>query len=211
LVPTRSKRASCGATAKDLLATPLLAQEVVRTTGEVTEFRNGSSLEISTNDPRLVRGRSAIAVLGSECCHWRTDEFNAAADEEVVSAAGNSMAMCPDEGLLLLASSVHRKVGYMYRQYRKLHGNDEADDVCWFAPSTVMNPRLPASVIDSALAGDKSKASAEFLNIWREDIADFLPIDVIESCTDWGVHERPPVAGAYYCAFTDAAGGTGQG
>jgi hypothetical protein len=193
-----------------LLQAPLLAREVVRSTGEVTEFRNGASLEIATNDPRLVRGRSAVAVLGSECCYWRTDEFNAASDEEVVPAAVNSMAMCPDTGLLLLASSVFRKVGYMYRQYKKLHGNDDAEELCWFAPSAVMNPRLPVSVIDSALAGDKSKAGAEFLNIWREDVADFLPIDVIESCTDWGMHERPPQPGIYYFAFTDSAGGTGR-
>jgi hypothetical protein len=52
-----------------LLQTPLLKAEVTRSTGDVTEFRNGSSLEIATNDARLVRGRSAIAVLGSECCH----------------------------------------------------------------------------------------------------------------------------------------------
>ena len=61
-----------------LLEAPLLAPEVTRrSTGEVTEFRNGASLEISTNDARLVRGRSAIAVLGSECCHWKTDEYSA--------------------------------------------------------------------------------------------------------------------------------------
>ena len=48
-----------------LLQAPLLAAEVTRQTGEVTEFRNGASLEIATNDARLVRGRSAIAVLGS--------------------------------------------------------------------------------------------------------------------------------------------------
>ena len=169
-----------------LLQTPLLAREVVRATGEVTEFRNGSTLEIATNDPRLVRGRSAIAVLGSECCYWRTDEYNAASDEEVVSAAVPSMAMCPDGGLMLLGSSVFRKVGYMYRQYRRLHGNADSDDICWFAPSTTMNSRLPQSVIDAALALDKSKASAEFMNIWREDIADFMPLDVIEATTDWG-------------------------
>jgi len=85
-----------------LLQAPLLAQEITRSTGEVTEFRNGSSLEIATNDARLVRGRSAIAVLGSECCHWRTDEHSASSDEEVVGAAEPSMAMCPDGGLLLL-------------------------------------------------------------------------------------------------------------
>ena len=131
-----------------LLQTPLLAREVTRSTGETTEFRNGASLEIATNDPRLVRGRSAIAVLGSECCYWKTDEYNAASDAEVVPAAVNSMAMCPDTDLLMLASSVYRKVGYMYAQYKKLFGNDEADELCWFAPSIVMNPRLPASVID---------------------------------------------------------------
>src|SRR5262249_30864021 len=105
-----------------LLQAPLLAAEVVRSTGAVLEFKGGASLEIATNDARLVRGRSAIAVLGSECCYWRTDEFAASSDEEVVGAAEPSMAMCPDGGLLLLGSSVHRRVGYMYRRYKKLHG-----------------------------------------------------------------------------------------
>jgi hypothetical protein len=194
-----------------LLATPLLAREVVRTTGEVTEFRNGSSLEIATNDARLVRGRSAIAVLGSECAHWKTDEHSASSDEEVVGAAEPSMAMCPDGGLLLLGSSVHRKRNYMHRQFKKLHGNDDSDRVCWFAPShLMMNPKLPRHVIDKALAEDRVKASAEYLNVWRDDISDFLPLDVIEAATDWGVHERPPLPGAHYIAYADPAGGTGK-
>jgi hypothetical protein len=67
--------------------------------------------EIATNDARLVRGRSAIAVLGSECCHWKTDEHSASSDEEVVGAAEPSMAMCPDGGLLMLGSSVYRGGG----------------------------------------------------------------------------------------------------
>jgi hypothetical protein len=191
-----------------LLRAPMLAQEIMRQTGEVIEFRNGASLEIATNDARLVRGRSAIAVLGSECCHWKTDEHAASSDEEVVGAAEPSMAMCPDGGLLLLGSSVHRKVGYMHRQYKKLHGNDDSEDICWFAPSAVMNPVLPAHVIDKAIAEDAPKARAEFLNVWREDLSDFIPLDVIESCTEFGVHERPPQPGIKYVAYCDAAGGT---
>ena len=66
-----------------------------------------------------MRGRSAIAVLGSECCHWRTDEHAASSDEEVVSAALPSMAMCPDGGLLMLGSSVYRKRGFMYRKFKQ--------------------------------------------------------------------------------------------
>jgi hypothetical protein len=94
-----------------LLEKPLLAAEVVRRTNEVIEFANGASLEISTNDARLVRGRSAIAVLGSEACHWRTDEASSNSDTEVVGAAEPSLSMCPDGGLLALGSSVHRSCG----------------------------------------------------------------------------------------------------
>ena len=113
-----------------LLTAPLLAAEVTRETDEVLEFRNGASLEIATNDARLVRGRSAIAVLGSEASHWKTDEHSASSDEEVVAAAEPSMAMTPDGGLLLLGSSVYRKRGFMYRKYKALHGNDASDDLC---------------------------------------------------------------------------------
>jgi hypothetical protein len=193
-----------------LLAVPLLAAEVRRRTDDAIEFRNGGVLEIATNDARLIRGRSAIAVLGSEACYWRTDEYAASSDEEVVGAAEPSLAMCPDGGILLLGSSVHRRRGYMFRQYKRLHGNDEAEDICWFAPSRVMNPKLPASVVDNALAADAPKARAEFENVWREDVDDFLPLDVIEAATDWGTIERLPEPGHRYVAFADAASGTGK-
>jgi hypothetical protein len=70
------------------------------------------------------------------------------------------MSMCPDHGVLILGSSVYRKRGFMYRQYKELHGNDEAESLVWFAPSHVMNPRLPQSVVDKALQNDKARASA---------------------------------------------------
>ena len=193
-----------------LLQAPMLAREVSRRTDNVIEFRNGSSLEIATNDARLVRGRSAIAVLGSECCYWKVDEASASSDEEVVAAATPSMAMTPDGGLLMLGSSVYRKRGYMYRQFKMLHGNDEAADVVWFASSRTMNPKLPQAVVDNALAADAPRARAEFENVWREDVDDFLPLDIIESCTDFGVVERPPERGVRYFAFADAASGTGK-
>ena len=118
--------------------------------------------------------------------------------------------MCPDGGLLMLGSSVYRKRGYMYRKYRELHGNNDSEDLCWFAPSAVMNPSLPVHAIDKAMAEDAPKARAEFLNIWREDLSDFIPIDVIDACTDWGITERPPSTGVKYVAWADAAGGTGR-
>ena len=72
-----------------------------------------------------------------------------------------------------------------------------------------MNPRLPQHVVDKAMAEDAAKAGAEFLNRWREDLSDFVPLDVIESCTDFGIRKRPPLPGLNYTGFIDAAGGTG--
>ncbi len=192
-----------------LLQAPLLEREVLRTTGDVIEFKNGAALEIATNDVRLVRGRSAIAVLGSECCHWRTDEHAASPDEEVVSAAEQSTGMCPDGGLLLLGSSVYRKRGYMYRKWKDLHGTDDVEDICWFAPSRTMNSLLPQNVIERALAEDAPRARAEYENVWREDLSDFVPVDVLEACTDSGIYERPPQPDVIYVCFVDAASGTG--
>src|SRR5262249_60971449 len=137
-----------------LVQAPWLAAGVQRLTADVIEFRNGGQLEIGTNDVRLVRGRSAVAVLGSECCYWRTDELAASSDEEVVSAALPSLAMCPDHGVLLLGSSVYRKKGYMHRSWRQLHGKDGSADLCWLGQSGVMNPRLPAVVVGQALLDD---------------------------------------------------------
>jgi hypothetical protein len=194
--------------AEGLLAAPMLAPMVARVTDEAIEFQNGAALEIMTNDARLVRGRSAIGVLGSESCYWR-DEDSASSDAEVVGAAEPSLAMCPDGGVLILGSSVYRKRGYCYNRFRELFGDDDADDIVWIASSQTMNPLLPDSVIEKALRDDPQRARAEFLSEWRSDLSDFVPGDVIEEATDYGVAERAPIDGVRYLAFADAAGGTG--
>lgn len=193
-----------------LLKTPMLAALVSRNTDERVEFKNGAALEIATNDADLVRGRSAIAVLGTEACFWKTDEAATSSDEEVVGAAEPGMAMIPDGGMLMMASSVHRKRGYMHRRWKELHGNDDSEDICWLSPSATMNPALPPKVVEKALAADPQRARAEFLSIWRDDVSDFIPADILEASTDFGVRERAPLPGVEYFAFTDAAGGTGK-
>ena len=159
----------------------------------------------------------AIGVFGSECCQWKTGEA-ASSDEEVVAAAEPSMAMCPDNGpddpggLLILGSSVYRRRGYMYRRFKELHGNDDSNDnICWFATSQTMNPRLSQAVVDQALASDRLKASAEYLNQWREDVSDFVPGDVVEDNTDFEAYERPPQPGIQYWAYFDGATGVPGG
>jgi hypothetical protein len=94
--------------------------------------------------------------------------------------------------------------------YKELFGNDGADELFWFAPSLTMNPKIPTSVIESALASNPERARAEYLNIFRDDLTDFIPEDAINACTDVGVYERAPMSNTTYYAHADAAGGTGK-
>jgi hypothetical protein len=193
-----------------LLQSPLLAAMVTRSTEERIEFKNGAALEVATNDANLIRGRSAIAILGTETSFWPSDGAASSNDEEVVGAAEPSMAMIPDGGLLIMSSSVHRKTSYMYRCFKEYHGNDDAEDICWLSTSATMNPALPAKVVERALKKDPARAKAEYLSIWRDDTSDFIQMDILGSATDFGVRERSPIPGVSYHAFTDAAGGTGK-
>jgi hypothetical protein len=72
-----------------------------------------------------------------------------------------------------------------------------------------MNPRLPQSVVDKALAEDSNRAKAEFLCEWRSDLSDFVPEDAVTAATDFGVYERAPMPHVEYHCHCDAAGGTG--
>lgn len=193
-----------------LIAKPMIAAEVKRDTDDVLEFRNEASLEVCTNDAGLVRGRSVLALLGTETSLWNTDPDANSSDEEVVGAAEPGMAMTPDGGLMILASSVHRKKGLMHRRWKELHGNDEAEEICWLASSRTMNPALPEKVVIRAKQKDLQRANAEFESIWREDISDFIPRDIIDAATDTGVYERAPMPGIEYFGFADPAGGTGN-
>jgi hypothetical protein len=193
-----------------LVAMPMIKAEVHRNTDDVLEFRNEAALEVVTNDADLVRGRSVLALLGTEAAFWNTDPDASSSDEEVVGAAEPGMAMVPDGGLMILSSSVHRKKGLMFRRWREFHGADDAEEVIWLASSRVMNPALPERVVARAKQKDPQRANAEFESIWREDISDFVPRDVVDAATDKGVRERPPMPGIEYTAFTDAAGGTGK-
>jgi hypothetical protein len=193
-----------------LLETPLLAGEVVRQTEDEIEFRSGAVIEVGTNDHRLIRSRTCLATIGDEACFWRADGESASSDEEVIAACEPAMATVPGGGFLVLSSSPYRPRGLMHRRWRELHANDRAADVCWVAPSTVMNPALPPALIRQALADDPVRARSEYLAEWRSTDADFVPDDAIQACTDWKVRERAPEPGVAYRAFVDAAGGTGQ-
>jgi hypothetical protein len=210
LAVNRQQAAICWKYCSGLLrASPLLAGEIVREADGEIELRNGAVIAVGTTDHRSIRGRSVPVLVGDESCYWTSDGESSANDEEVISAIQPSMAMIPNGGLTILISSAYRRSGLMYRRWQQLFGNDNADDLYWVAPSQTMNPLLPASVVAKAMEEDPARARSDYLSEWRDDLTDFLPADVVQAATDFGIIERPPQAGVIYKAFADPAGGTG--
>jgi hypothetical protein len=73
-----------------------------------------------------------------------------------------------------------------------------------------MNPSLPQSVVDEALAEDYQAARSEYLGEFRDDVGEFLPRSIIEALV---VRDRPellPQPGTPYVAFVDVSGGRGD-
>jgi hypothetical protein len=75
-----------------------------------------------------------------------------------------------------------------------------------------MNPSIDPEVVKEAYEEDPASAASEYGAEFRQDIDDFVSIEVVDACTEFGCHERPPAtsAGRQYRAFIDAAGGSGQ-
>ena len=75
-----------------------------------------------------------------------------------------------------------------------------------------MNPTLDPAVIAEAYESDPESAAAEYGGQFRTDISDFITRAVVEACIERGCYERPPArtVGQRYCAFVDAAGGSGS-
>ncbi len=70
-----------------------------------------------------------------------------------------------------------------------------------------MNPTLPQSVIDEAIADDPAAARSEYLGQWRQDVAEFLPRSLIEGLVIKDRKELLPRTGVRYFGFVDVSGG----
>jgi hypothetical protein len=76
------------------------------------------------------------------------------------------------------------------------------------APSRLLNPTLPQSVVDRAMARDPMAASAEYGAQFRTDVGVFIDTDIVLSNVMRGVRELLPSRSINYKAFCDPSGGS---
>src|SRR5439155_17504529 len=135
---------------------PMLAQLISNRTAESVELTNGVTIEVHTASFRSIRGYTVVAAILDEVAFFRSDD-SANPDREIVNALRPAMATVPG-ALLLGISSPYARHGILWQAYKDHHGRDGDPVLTWSAPSTVMNPLLPPSVVDAALLEDEAAA-----------------------------------------------------
>ena len=134
-------------------------------------------IEIHTCSFKATRGYTLIGVVADEAAFWNDDD-SANPDMEVLSALRPGLATT--NGLLLGISSPYGKHGALFQAYAANYGKP-TNVLVWKATSKQMNPTLSAAIVAMAYARDSASARAEFGGEFRDDIAAFVPREVVEA------------------------------
>jgi len=189
-----------------LRAVPPLADLIADETGEAITLRNRVTIEIHTASFRVTRGYNLAAVLTDETAFWR-DENSTNPDSEIFLALRPGLATIPTS-MLLNASSPYRKAGVLYSTFARHYGREGARVLVWRGTTLEMNPGLDPAIVEEAYDDDPAAAAAEYGAEFRDDIASYVPREVVEACIVRGRHELLPATGVRYRAFVDPSGGT---
>lgn len=190
-------------------ATDMLEAEIVDDGDKKDYFvlSNGVRIQIMTGDFRTVRGFTQLAVIVDEICFFGvSDESKVKNDDELIQAI--RPALLTTKGLLICISSKYAKRGWAYRTWKNNFGNNNGRVFVWDAPSLTMNSAtLTQEDIDDEIADDPVANRTEYLNEWREDIAAYLPREVIEAVVVKGRKELLARPSIRYYGFVDVSGG----
>jgi hypothetical protein len=186
---------------------PAFRAEVERETASTLELRNGVSLSAYPCRPAALRGLRACVVVVDELAFFVTSDGRPT-DQEMLRVARGRLATTG--GRLLVLSSPYAQSGALYELHRRHYGREDSPVLTWQATAPEMNPALPADYLARMEAEDPEAYRSEVLGEFRAGVATFLDPDALAAVVEEGVRERQPSNRARYCAFADAASGSGK-
>jgi hypothetical protein len=118
------------------------------------------------------------------------------------------MATFGGDAMVIAGSSPYARRGVLWEAFKRWHGKDDARNLVWQAATRTMNPTVSQEFVDAEFERDPASANSEYNAEFRNDIAAFVDLAVLESCTADGLFEIPPVSNVGYIAFVDPSGGS---
>jgi len=191
---------------RGMLALPALKPLLERETADSFDLAHSVTIEVATTSYKTVRGYTLVAALCDEIAFFESGDFSSNPDDEILSALRPAMVTIPG-AMLLCASNPHGKFGAMWTTFEKHYANEDSRVLVWKAPTRVMHPSIPQSVVDDAIASDPDRAQSEWMAEFRSDLAKFIERMIVEGLVIPGRHELPPQRDQEYVAFADPSGG----
>lgn len=186
---------------------PMLRQFIVgKPRAQSVDLVNGVTISVRAASYRSVRGPAFPAVICDEIAFWYGEE-SSNPDHEILAAVRPGMLTMPDP-LLIGLSSPYARRGVLWEAYDKHFGREGDPILVWKGPTVDMNPRANMDEIDKAFADDDIAARSEYGAEFRDDLAAFVPAEVVDECMKDSPMERLPEAGVTYEAFCDPSGGS---
>ena len=185
---------------------PLLAAMVAGNTADGLLLKNRAEIVVCTANHRAPRGRTVACAILDEVCFWPGEE-SASPDIEVDAALSPGLARYPGS-LKILISSAYTRDGLLYERFTQNYGRNSPGILAVSGTTRQFNPSFPEAVIERELAKDYPRYAAEYLSIWRDDLAGFVARPVLEALVDPLVREREFDPRCSYIAFSDDAGGS---
>jgi len=198
-----------------LQSSPILSREVESQTAQRVVLCNGVEIQVATSDYRAVRGRSLVAVVCDELAFWPITPDSASPDTEVLTALRPGLARFKGS-MLIVISTPYAQHGALFEYDRRYYGQDDSRVLVLKGSTRDFNATFPQEIIDDALRLDPAAASAEYLCVYRSDVASFLDAQLIDSLTRSEPRELPrrghdadgrPLR---YVAGLDVSGGRGD-
>jgi hypothetical protein len=192
----------------NITSSPVLRQHFVGRSADTIELTGNVRIEVRPVSFRKLRGPTYVAIICDELSFWFTEDYHVDTDVEVLAAA--RMGLLTTRGILIMASSPYAKRGVLWDTYHRHFGPDGSPTVLVTCGATAaLNPTIPQAELDAEMLRDPVRNKAELLAIFRDDIANFMPLDTVEANVGDYV-ELPPSTEFTYKLGVDAASGTGE-
>jgi hypothetical protein len=172
---------------------------------DTISLKNRVDIQIRPASFRTIRGITAVAAIAEELSMWQSEESKVP-DREILAALRPSLATT--QGTLFCIGSPHARKGEMWATYRRHYGPDGNPGILVAnGPTRTFNPTIRQSVIDRAYEEDPAVAASEWGGQFRNDLESYVSPEIVDACTDRGVHERPFNPTISYTAHADPSAG----
>ncbi len=181
---------------------PMLRSSVLEFKKTEIVLDNNITIAVYPCNYRAPRGITIICAIADEVAFWR-DETSANPDVEIIRAMRRGMANVPTAKLIKI-STPYAKSGVLYDDFTRR--DSLTDTLLWVSPTWLMNPSVPSSFLDREREKDPVAFQREFGAEFSEDVATFIPAEVIAGAVR-DYRELPPIDSVTFYAGCDPAGG----